>query len=478
MARFAALGAVLAATGVAAGAGAATGPQAVRASLAYTCAFPAGPRQASVVVAATFPAAATAGQPMEPTGAAVTVTVAARDLSMMHAVTVTGDTRLSTTATQNGRSATVAWSGLVIQPTPVPSAGRLTLSASGAVPPVTVSTPGDITFAAARLSLAFTAHRSRATAPNLAVIRVRCTLNSGQNATLATVPVTIGATKTPGSGQPGAIQVGGQVTVGPGTARSSSRSATRYCPPLPKGGLKPNPRFPFPQPPPGSSVFHAPFHGCAHVEGFSDVRKLNGASLVGPGLTNLDIAVNLILNERDNYFQQDSAGVLWYHGLHEFPPAKATLLAFGFMPVSATLQLTEIGNVNAYSVGPALPSTCHKPCPTVTTVSSRLQLRIYDVTVNGAPLNVGPHCQTGPFDSVLTGRSDSSPPYDIIEGGPLTGTVTIPSFTGCGVGENLDSIFTASVSGPGNFVKFTQGPVCQPGPPVQLCPPQKPVPLR
>jgi hypothetical protein len=476
--RVAAVGAVLAATSLAAGAGAATGPQAVRASLAYTCAFPSGPRPASVLITATFPAAAMAGRPIQPADAAVAVTLAARDLAGLHATAVTGSTRLVTTAAQNGRSATATWSGLAIQPTPVPPAGRLILRASGATPPVTATAPGTVTVTATGLTLVLTAHAPGNTSANLATMQVRCTLNAGQNATLATVPVT-GATSTPQAGNPGAIRSGGQITPQPRPIGSSSR-ATHACPPLPKGGLKLNPRFPPPPPPPGSTLFQAPYHGCTYVVGFSNVRKLNGASLVGPGLTNLQVAVRLILNERDNYFQQDTVGVLSYHGRHEFPPAKATFLAFRFMPVSATMQLTEIGTVNAVSVGPALQSSCHKPCPTISTVSSRVQLRIYNVTVNGTPLNVGPHCQTAPFDIVLTGRDDSNPPYLFSTGGPLTGTVTIPSFTGCGVGENLNPIFTSSVSGPGNFVKLTQGNVCQnPGTPSEnQCPPEPPKPLR
>ena len=79
------------------------------------------------------------------------------------------------------------------------------------------------------------------------------------------------------------------------------------------------------------------------------------------------------------------------------------------------------------------------------------------VLVNGAPLNVGNDCHTvRPFPLVLTGV----PPYSLDDGGVLNGTITVPSFTGCGVGENLDPIFNATVSGPGNFVQLTQGNLC------------------
>jgi len=38
--------------------------------------------------------------------------------------------------------------------------------------------------------------------------------------------------------------------------------------------------------------------------------------------------------------------------------------------------------------------------------------------------------------------------------------VNIPPFHDCGVGENLDPIFNAAISGPRNFNLLTQGAVC------------------
>jgi hypothetical protein len=55
--------------------------------------------------------------------------------------------------------------------------------------------------------------------------------------------------------------------------------------------------------------------------------------------------------------------------------------------------------------------------------------------------------------------------------------ITVPPFTGCGVGENLDPIFNATISGPGNFVKLTQGTLCTPNS-GSGCPPTVPKPLR
>jgi len=83
---------------------------------------------------------------------------------------------------------------------------------------------------------------------------------------------------------------------------------------------------------------------------------------------------------------------------------------------------------------------------------------------------------------VLIGRGDNTIPprgYTVSTGGPLTGMLTIPPFTGCGVTENLDPLLTGSISGSGNFVKLTQGKLCGPSQPKNwTCPPPVPEPLR
>lgn len=471
-ARVTAIGVVLAATGIAAGAGATTSQRTAmvsRVSLAYACGFPSGSQPVSVLAGASFPAAGTAGQPIQPTGAGVTVTLqhaAVADLTRQRATAVTAIARFTTVVTQHGRAVTVSWPRLAAPAVPVPAKGSMALIASGAVPPVTAAAPGDVTFTAAGLSLALTLKHAGGTATMSAVMRVRCTLTPGQDATLATVPVAA----APGTPAP---RTGQASKAGPGT---------NFCPKLQKA-LKLNPRFPLPKPPPGSKILHSPGLPpyCVFADGYSDVLKLNGAAFLGPGLTEVSPFLNSTISfnpPKVNYFQQDSAAELSYHGVREFPPARATFLAFGFTPASAVMHLTEIGTMNVVTVGAAAPPQCTHPCPTITTVSSRLQLRIDGVTVNGVPLNVGPHCGTAPFDVILKGSDASTPPYNFITGGPLTGTVTIPPFTGCGVGENLDPLFNGSISGPGNFTLLTQGVVCQQGNPPIGCPPKAPKPLR
>jgi hypothetical protein len=292
-------------------------------------------------------------------------------------------------------------------------------------------------------------------------VTATCTLEQGQDAALATIAVR-------------------------GAPATHAAQASSPCPPLPGGGLKLNPDLPKPpKPPRGSTVTYPPpqDHACAYITGYSDVRKLNGAALVGPGLINVSVGVRLVLNIPANYYQEDSAGQLDYtvcrlshrhrtcEVIHGFPPATATFLDFGFMPVTATLQLTEIGTLNIYGVGTGFALSTN-------TSWAQMNLRIYDVKVNGKPLNVGPDCETSkPLLIGLTGLGSGPHPYSLSGGGPLTGYVTVPAFSHCGVSENLDDLITGTVSGTDNYSEFTQGPLCDliQG---QVCPPQRPRPLR
>jgi hypothetical protein len=236
------------------------------------------------------------------------------------------------------------------------------------------------------------------------------------------------------------------------------------CPPFPvKTGFPFNQHFKFPQPPPGAHIITAPApaQACAFIKGFSDVRKLGGAALVGPGFGNIQESKRTIFTTKPPIYDQlDSSGKLYYKPcpggapqckpIDGLPPVRATFLSFGFMPTTATLQIMQAGTLNIASVSINQNLTTSQ-------IQSLASIRVENVLINGAPLDVGTDCHTvKPFPLVLTGK----PPYSLQAGGVVSGTITVPSFTGCGVGENLDPIFNATVSGPGNFVQLTQGNLC------------------
>jgi hypothetical protein len=424
------------------------------------------------MVTASLPGTARTGQPIHPAGAQLTIALpqaVVPDLAQLHSATVSAATRLSIDAMDGPDGASVLWPGATRRAARVLAPGGLVLRASGRVPSLTAALPGDLTLTAAGLSLMLTPGNANAApspspapvsaeGPNRSAtptpsatpgtaLGVSCALAKGQQATLATVPVTGAPTRAP---------------------RHSIAAVVPKCPKLPPGGLKLNPRFPPPPPPPKSTIGSSASQGCAYTTGYADVRKLKGAALIQPGLTNVDLFVRTVVNFSPNidYFEADNAAMLDYHGQNEFPPSTATFLTFGFVPTTATIQIMVHGTINIFAIGPALPPPCHpnrfQSCVTIATVSSRLSIRVLpgSVRANGVPLNVGSHCQTAPFDAILTGNNASIPPYIVTTGGPIAGFVNVPPFNSCGVGENLDPIFNAAISGPQNFNLLTQGPVC------------------
>jgi hypothetical protein len=449
---------VVAAAGLTAGSAAAVGQQTVSLPLGYSCSFPSGSRPVSVQVTATFPATATSGQPVKPTGTGITVTLpraVAAHLARPHTTSITMTAELGTEVTDGSASGTALWRNFRSPATAVPSSGPVELTASGAAPAVTVSAPGQATVAAADLALLLrplpTAASGQAASTPMAPasVQVACVPRAGQDTTLAKFAVT-----------------------GPARPRTQGHQAnpqgypgenTNTCQPFPKN-LTLNPNLPLPAPyrkatplPPNTE------YNCSFAVGFTNAARLHEAVLVGPGLTNLVVPVKEYIYFKGSigYVYEQVAGQFSYDRQSVLPPARGTLLAFGFMPVSASLQLSEIGSMNIALLSCSAPPKKKCPGPNETLLHGLVTLRVYDVDVNGVPLNVGPHCQTTPFPLDLIG---TPPTYSFSTiSGILTGYVTVPYFTGCHNGpDNLDPIFNATVSGSGNYVKVNQATFCAP----------------
>ena len=497
-----AAGALVSASGVLADATPAR-PQAVRAHLAYNCRFPAGPQRVSATVAATFPTTAVAYRPIKVSGLRISVTFpppVAAELRKLGAATVTGRDVLSVAEADNATVVTTLWPGQARKPVPVPGRGRLHLTFSGRVPPPAASTPGTVTFTAAQLNIALTPPAAGGLSSTPAAIPVNCTLTSPKHAELAAVQVTAAPAKLGNSG---------------GTRHGKDAGAARG------GGIPPGC---------GKQFIHggvsSPVLGCAYLIGYADVKKLNGAALIGPApsgdpagaLLNIDTyggdfgcvpkAPSAAACAKKNgtiHAYNCTAGRLDYHKELSFPPAEATFLGFKFVPVTAVMQLSE----TTWPVPPKEDPRCYKGFnpqkpvklkspiisiftdintnvalgePITNVGTTYLAIHVSQVAVNGVPLPVGPDCgTTQAVRAVLNGHGVNLPEpmgYTLAGGGPLTGTVTIPAFQHCGQGENLDPLFTASISGPANFQLITQGVLCTPHQGRNGCPPKVPKPLR
>jgi hypothetical protein len=249
-----------------------------------------------------------------------------------------------------------------------------------------------------------------------------------------------------------------------------------------------------PPTPPDCDAYQVPGQiqqlGCAYVVGYANVTKLAGAALLGspdPALASVVITANrsfcvpstipiglCVIRGGVRHTVTDYKFMLEPNGINpdlsegEFPPATATFLTFGFVPVSAMMHLSLLDPI----IGSAETTQANgKHTLVSTTLSGRVSIRLSDVRVNGVPLAAGADCHTTAPEAdnlTLAGSGDNStiPPtgYTVARGGPLTGRTTIPAFTGCrgAGGEDLNPLFTAPLSGTDNYVKMVQGNLCSP----------------
>jgi hypothetical protein len=445
---------VLAGTvGIAAGASGA-GTTDISADLTYNCQFPSRSDAVAVTVAATFPASVAPGQRVQPTGVQITAGLprtAVADLTRLGATSVTASGVFATIETAQGQSVTAQWPARAPAVFPLPANSGLKLTETATAPSATASGPGTITFTAGDLVLDLKPKKADGTATTPATVRVACALGNGVNGTLAAITV---------------------ASASPSASLSGSPSS-----PLPHGAKG------LPQGCGKIKVIGTGVATCGYITGFSDVAKLFGAALLQPkrparpGLVNIDFAESHKF--KPGKLIVHSTAKLYYKGRAELPPITATFLAFRFVPVTATLHLVELTPIRVVSVS----GITGLPFPITVRTSTKISVRITDVKVNGAPLDVGTHCRTAsPVKLDLIGKGQNTIPpkgYTVPTGGPLAGRVTIPRFTGCGVSENLDPLLTGSISGPGNFLKVTQGKLCGPSQPANwTCPPPVPKPLR
>ncbi|MEU3271661.1 DUF6801 domain-containing protein [Saccharomonospora sp. NPDC006951] len=462
--------------------GSAVAGQQVEVALGYTCHSPSTSYPATVTVKAMFPANAVTGQPVAVEAVNLDVVLpeeAAAELKGQGATMAGGTAALSVTASD----AEASWPDLAIPASPLPEAGELTLAASGPVPAIEVAEAGELTVTAGALALSLNGFRADGSSAEPPVTAVSCELQPEQNAVLATLPVGGESTapdstsETPGAdpGDPG--------------AKSMPRAEG-----LPLPGVQqetPENCFEVPVEDPSPNL------GCAFQAGYANVNKLNGAVLIGkPEPVLMLVDYGLARGNQPCEGGTDQFGEYTCNGAIvttsrltiELPPSDPTLLTYGFVPVKAKVQMA-VDDENPLLIAESrieqrryTNGTLPK-FPLLVRAEGLMTLRMYDVEVNGVPLDVGPDCRSAhPFTVVFNGRAATAVPstpdeYSVAFGGVVTGTMTIPPFSGCGAGEDLDPLFTGTISGPDNFVRMTQEAVCFKAGGAG-CPPQIPEPTR
>lgn len=180
-------------------------------------------------------------------------------------------------------------------------------------------------------------------------------------------------------------------------------------------------------------------------------------------------------------------------------PMTVRSVGFGLMPVEATVQVSQrrengypipvrvkletINDIRPRPPGDNNPFQIQNVTFKETTVSDSLNVRILNVKVDGVDLGLNGDCRTvEPAPVVMKGPAyyiadlrrtpeyeeqwyashDPSTYYHPLRGGQLTGSMTIPPFTGCttAAGDDLSNLMTLSVSGPDNPVVARTGWPC------------------
>jgi hypothetical protein len=452
------IGIVLVSLGVLAGAGPAIGDQTAATTLGYTCQFPSGAQQVQMVVNATFPETGAVDAPITPTNVSVKLDLpqaALGDLTKLNAASVTATGDLSVVVKHNASSLTTTWPGLTAPSTPLPTTGNLTVTMAGTVPPTSEANPGDVTFAADAFGLVLTPLTTAGTATTPATVTTACTLNANQTPTLATVVIPSAPTTTSGPPAPNSAT--------PPTAPNVSAVGPR------KHGAKPMdlPTDPACNLPNGTAIPGDGSQVIAALDNRTNLNKLNESSAVSGTVTLTNIGL---------WFSNDfTISVICYSGQLDLPPSSTTILGFGFIPITTTLTYQQDTTIPmevhaATNASPQYPDghpTGH--------ASAAVYIRVSSASINGVPLDVGSDCGTATsvpivLDNLpsLDANNNEIYPYNGVSGGYLQGSVDIPRFQHCGVGENLDSLLSAPVAGPGNLIRACQGttvPIPPGGPP-------------
>jgi len=123
------------------------------------------------------------------------------------------------------------------------------------------------------------------------------------------------------------------------------------------------------------------------------------------------------------------------------PPATASFKVLGFIPVTATSNFSQVGTASG---------TVNFKTNSVS-VTTQANMQLTSLKVAGLPIPIGPSCQTS---TPITLTVNSQPGFNLLNGGVVAGTYTIPRFSHCGLATLLINL---TVPGSGNTISLTLG---------------------
>jgi hypothetical protein len=160
------------------------------------------------------------------------------------------------------------------------------------------------------------------------------------------------------------------------------------------------------------------------VTGSTFIKAINSTIGLGPGTlaTTADLTTSTLT------------------GTLTLPPATGSFKELGLVPVTATTQMIQDGTATG---------TVNFTTNAVTTTATDT-IKLTSLKVAGLPIPVGPSCETSP--AAITVSSQAG--FNVLNGGTLSGTYTIPTFAHCGLATLLINL---TLPGPGNTISLTLG---------------------
>jgi hypothetical protein len=127
-------------------------------------------------------------------------------------------------------------------------------------------------------------------------------------------------------------------------------------------------------------------------------------------------------------------------GTLTLPPATGSFKELGLVPVTATTEMIQDGTATG---------TVNFTTNAVTTTATDT-IKLTSLKVAGVPILVGPSCETSPTTITVSSQAG----FNVLNGGTLAGTYTIPQFAHCGLATLLINL---TLPGPGNTISLTLG---------------------
>jgi hypothetical protein len=127
-------------------------------------------------------------------------------------------------------------------------------------------------------------------------------------------------------------------------------------------------------------------------------------------------------------------------GTLTLPPATGSFKELGLIPVTATTEMIQDGTATG---------TVNFTTNAVTTTATDT-IKLTSLKVAGVPIFVGPSCETSPATIAVSSQAG----FNVLNGGTLSGTYTIPPFAHCGLATLLINL---TLPGPGNTISLTLG---------------------